>query len=56
MFGKLIKHEFKNTWRYMLVINAAVVLLSLIGMLQMHLIKTSSSYFIQKMSTVYMVF
>jgi hypothetical protein len=55
MFGKLIKHEFKNTWRYMLVINAAVVLLSLIGMLQMHLIKTSSSYFIQKMSTVYMV-
>ena len=39
----------------MLVINAAVVLLSLIGMLQMHLIKTSSSYFIQKMSTVYMV-
>lgn len=31
MFSKLIKHEFKETWRLMLILNAVIVFLTLIG-------------------------
>jgi len=54
MFGKLIKNEFKNTWKYILVMSLTVIALSIIGGLQMHMINHESGALIYRFSQLYM--
>ena len=54
MFGKLIKNEFKNTWKYILVMSLTVIALSIIGGLQMHMINHESGGLIYRFSQLYM--